>query len=120
MRSYAVLLSSMMALSALATGARAQQAPSRGEVVAQIPIGDELPTEKVEIVEHRQPVVVAQTPLPRPRPARTVAVRPQAARVAVVRPADDASRAAPLPVQRVALATKPKSPLFWMSVGAGF
>lgn len=120
MRGYAVMLSSMLALSVLATGARAQQSPSRGEAVAQIPVGDDSPTERVDIVEHGQPIAVARAPLPRPRAARPVAARKQvqAVRVAAARPAEDASR--PAPVQRVALAAKPRSPLFWMSVGVGF
>ena len=123
MRGYAMMLSSMLVLSALATGARAEQGaiqgPSREDAVAQIPMSDDLPMETVEIVEHRQPVVVAQAPLPRPRPVRVEAARPRTQAVrAAARPVEDGPR--PVPVQRVALAAKPKSPLFWMSVGAGF
>lgn len=120
MRGFATTLASALALSALVTAASADPRVSRDETISQAPSATE-PTTVVQLFEYSQPVPVAQAPLPQPRPVRvatpTRSEPPVVRRVVVARVVEPAQRPAP---QRIALDTKPKSPLFWMTVGVGF
>jgi hypothetical protein len=113
MRKNALRMTAVLAFAALATPGSAEQRPTDLAAV-------EAPIQVVELVEYAQPMPVAAAPLPQPRPVRAAAPRPrpQAASAPAQTRAPEAVARPPL--QRVALETKPRSPLFWMSVGTGF
>ena len=119
MRGIATTMASVLALCAFTTAASADPQTVREDVMTQAPASTE-PAFVVPLIEYGQPVPVAQAPLPQPRPVRIAAPRqdrPVVRRPVVAQVAEPAPRQES---QRVALAAKPRSPLFWMTVGVGF
>jgi len=116
MRASATIMASVLALSVLGVGASAQtpdfglakDASSAETPSEQIP-GAETP---VLLVEYERPILT-QSPQPPSRPGRISEARPRQA-APTIRPA------AAVQPQRVAFDPKPRSPLFWMTVGVGF
>jgi hypothetical protein len=120
-KSYLFIAAAGLALTFSTMSVKAQTAVTTDEtmlpaVIEPAPVVENVPARQAEVPlpPSRPSAVPVRRQASAARPRQQVAVRPVPAQT---RPIVVAERPSP---ERVALSAKPKSPLFWMTVGVGF